>query len=109
MSFDRHFRSRDRAVWIRTIFASVALVAIFAARGAPSQFASGTSGHSISADAHHDQRPRFDFSNTAWSAPASTFVLFRPSSRSASLNPPPRLFSTLQSTGFHFNRPPPAN
>lgn len=109
MSFDRHFRSRDRAVWIRTILASVALVAIFAARGAPPQFVGGASDHSISADSHHDQRPRFDFSNIAWSPPVPTFVLFPPSSRSTNLNSPLRLFSTLQSTGFHFNRPPPAN
>ncbi len=106
MSPGRHFRIRGkRAVWLRALLASVVLVAIFVARGAPSQFPSAD--HSISADSYHDQKPRFDNSGPGWSAPVATFQFFPPSARSAHGIAAPLLFSTLQTEGFHFDRPPP--
>ncbi|MGA7171810.1 MAG: hypothetical protein WCA99_06510 [Candidatus Sulfotelmatobacter sp.] len=89
------------------MLASVVVAAIFAARGAPAQFRAADTGHSISADSHHDQRPRFDNSSSGWSTPVESFLVFPPSAGPAQLIPAPALFSTLQTEGFHFNRPPP--
>jgi hypothetical protein len=93
---------------IRALLVSAALFAIFAARGVPPSFPHATAlASAISADTHHDQRPRFDDSGTQWSAPAAIFVPYPPSAESAHLTLALRFPSTLQTKGFHFNRPPP--
>jgi hypothetical protein len=109
MSLDRHFPSGSyRTIWIRAVLASIALLAVLAARNVPPHFPSASRVHSAaSADSHHDQRPRFDNSGSKWSAPADSFRPVPPTPESAHLTPTPRLFSTLQTKGFHFNRPPP--
>jgi hypothetical protein len=95
-------------VMIRAVLASVALVAIFAAREVATDFPRATDlASAISADAHHDQRPRFDNSGSQWSAPAAIFVPFPPSAESTPLTLAAQFPSTLQTKGFHFNRPPP--
>jgi hypothetical protein len=95
-------------VMIRAVLASVALLAIFAAREVPTDFPHATDlASTSSADTHHDQRPRFDNSGSQWSAPAAIFVPFPPSAESAHLTFAPKFPSTLQTKGFHFNRPPP--
>jgi hypothetical protein len=109
MSLQRHFRSGDHGlVLIRAVLVSIVLLGILAARNVPSQFLDATGAHyTISADSHHDQRPRFDNNASHWSAPAANFALFLPTAKSADVKTTPKLFRTLQSKGFHFNRPPP--
>ena len=109
MSLDWHFPSGSyRTVWIRAALASVALFAVLAARNVPPHFPSASRVHSAAnVDSHHDQRPRFDNSGSKWSAPVDSFQPVPPTPESARLTPAPRLFSTLQTKGFHFNRPPP--
>ena len=108
MEHKGHFRSGTRrTTWMRVVLASVALFAIFAARSTPSQFPDATATHSIGADSHHEQRPRFDHGTLSWSAPAAAFVLFPPSAEPLHLTPASQVTSRLQTKGFHFNRPPP--
>ncbi|HEY6339396.1 MAG TPA: hypothetical protein VIW68_12960 [Candidatus Sulfotelmatobacter sp.] len=63
----------------------------------------------ISAVSNHDQKMRFDFNESQWSAPASVFLPFPPAAESASSTPSLQLLSALQAKGFHYNRPPPAS
>ncbi len=109
MSLERYFRSSNHGmIWIRAVLASVVLFAVLAARNVPSDFSKAASVHStISADSHLDQRPRFDYSSSEWNAPADTFQLLPPTAESAHLTPTPDSFSTIQTKGFHYNRPPP--
>jgi hypothetical protein len=110
MSLGRHFRIESSAAkWIRAALAFIVLLGIGTARSIPSQFSDASEIHSrIGAVAQHDQRPRFDDSALRWNAPAASFVLFSPTVKSVEVTPAePDLFSTLQATGFHFNRPPP--
>jgi hypothetical protein len=109
MSLDRHFPGGScRTVWIRAAVVSIALLAVLAARNVPPHFPGASRLHSAaSADSHHDQRPRFDNYGSNWSAPVDSFRPVPPTPESAHLVPTPRLFSTLQTKGFHFNRPPP--
>ena len=109
MSLQGHFRNGIHgAVCIRAVLAVAALFAVLAARDVPPQFAKATRVHStICADSHSDQRPRFDDSGSKWSAPADSLVPALPTAESAQMGPTPRLFSSLQLKGFHFNRPPP--
>lgn len=109
MSLGWHFRSgSDRTISIRVILASVALLAVLAARNVPPDFVKAPSVHSqISAGSHHDQRPRFDRDGPQWSAPIASFLLVPLAVESAHLGPAPQLASALQTKGFHYNRPPP--
>jgi hypothetical protein len=108
MSLERYFRNGSNGtIWIRSVLASILLFGLLAARDVPSHFFCASGFHSASSDSHHDQRPRFDHAAWDWSAPVGTFFLFPPAGESAHLMPSPRLFSTLQTKGFHFNRPPP--
>jgi hypothetical protein len=109
MSLQRHFWSSSHgAVWSRAVLVSVVFFAVLAARNVPPHFpkVAGTQS-AISADSHHDQRPRFNTNSSKWSAPTDSFVPFPPAAESAHITPTPQLFSTLQTKGFHFNRPPP--
>jgi len=109
MSLERHIRSGSHGrIWIQAGLACVALFAVLAARNVPPDFFKSPCIHSaISDDSHHDQRPRFDDSGSKWKAPADTFRLLPPTAESAHLTPTPQLFSTPQTKGFHYNRPPP--
>jgi len=109
MSLERHSRSGNRgSVLIRALLVSVVLLGVLAARDVPPQFLDVIGTHAtISADSHHDQRPRFDNNASRWSAPAADFALFLPTAKSAEIRTAPKLFRTLESKGFHFNRPPP--
>ena len=109
MSLRRHFRDTEgRALWMRAALASVTLVTLLAARNVPPDFPQTPSvGSRVSATLHHDQRPRFDNSGLKWSTPTGDFLPDPLVVESAHLAPAPQFFSTLQSKGFHFNRPPP--
>jgi hypothetical protein len=109
MSLDRHSPSGSYGtIWIRAVLASIALFAVLAARNVPPHLPSASRVHSAAnVDSHHDQRPRFDSSGSKWSAPVDSFRPVAPTPEPAHLTPTPRLFSTLQAKGFHFNRPPP--
>jgi hypothetical protein len=90
------------------VLAAVVLFAIFAARGVPPDFSQALNPHStIAANSHHDQRPRFVDSAYQWGAPPATFQLTLPNAELAGLIVEPEVFSTIQTKGFHFNRPPP--
>jgi RNA polymerase sigma-70 factor, ECF subfamily len=109
MSLDPHFRdSSHGTILIRALLASAALLAILAARDVPPNFPQALGVHStISADSLHDQRPRFDNCGSDCSAPADSFLPVPPTAESSHVTPAPQLLSTLQTKGFHFNRPPP--
>lgn len=90
------------------MLASVALLAVLAARNVLPQFPKAPGDHSaLSADSHHDQRPRFDHTGSQWSVPSDGFLSVPPTAESAHLTLAPQLFSALQTKGFHYNRPPP--
>jgi len=109
MWLGRYFRSdRQRTIRIRAAVAFAALLAVVGARNVLPDFEKAPGVHSaISADSHHDQRPRFDHTGSQWSAPADRFLPTPPVAESPHLTPAPQLFSTLQAKGFHYNRPPP--
>jgi hypothetical protein len=107
MSSQRHFRSSGNAIGIRGRLVFFVLIAIFAARSAPAVFLGATTEHSIAADSRHDQRPRFNSRVLAWTAPIAAFVLFPADAEPLNLAAAQELFLTLQTKGFHFNRPPP--
>ncbi len=111
MSLQRHIRNGSHgAIWIRIALASFALFAVLAAGNVAPDFSKAPSVHStVSADSHHDQRPRFDDSGSKWKAPADTFQLLPPTAETAHLTPAPQLFSTLQTKGVPYNRPPPSS
>src|SRR5579862_112488 len=110
MSSHSHTR-RDTAgtYWIRGSLGVAVLLAVLVARSVPPQFPSSTnSASSIHDVSGHDQRPRFNFDTTKWILPTSSFQPLR-STRTASLiTPKSPIFSSLQATGIHYNRPPPA-
>jgi len=102
------FRRKSYATTgVRVALACTALVAVLAARSVAPHFTFALDHSSISADSHHDQRPRFVDSGAKWIAPSEVHLLF-PASVELVLAAPSRPFySTLYSTGFHYNRPPP--
>jgi hypothetical protein len=109
MSHERHSRnSAGRTVWVRTVLALVAFFSVLAARNVLPCFPTLLNSHSaLSADSHHDQRPRFDNTGSQWSTPAGLFLPAPPAAEAEPLTPQPQLFSALQTKGRHFNRPPP--
>jgi hypothetical protein len=109
MSLLRDYTNRSqRPLIYRAVLAAVVLFAIFAARGVPPDFSQALNPHStIAANSHHDQRPRFVDSAYQWGAPPATFQLTLPNAELAGLIVEPEVFSTIQTKGFHFNRPPP--
>jgi hypothetical protein len=95
-------------MWMRAVLASMALLAVLAARNVPPEFPKAPSLQSaVGANLHHDQRPRFDNSGLKWSAPVASFLQAPPAIESAHLASTPLPCSRLQTKGFHFNRPPP--
>jgi hypothetical protein len=103
--------STHRAQWPlihRAALGALVLFAIFAARGVPPDFSRALNSHpTLEANSHHDQRPRFDDSAYQWSAPPASFQIRLPDAELAGLIVEPEVFSTIQTKGFRFNRPPP--
>jgi hypothetical protein len=109
MSFDRQSRSDARArIWVRALLAPTALLALLVARNSLPDFPRAPSVHSaVSVVSHHDQRPRFDYHGSQWSAPADRFLPLPPVAESFHLASLPQLFSKLQNKRVRYNRPPP--
>ena len=109
MSPARCFRAGSRGTTgIRALLALLALFSVLTARNVLPHFPGTPGAHStVNADSHRDQRPRFDNSGMQWSAPAESFLSMPTAAESAHVTPAPQLFCTLQTKGFHFNRPPP--
>jgi hypothetical protein len=103
-------RSRE-AIWTQAFLACAALFALLVIRTAPPDFPRPPSLHQSSVDSvsSHNERPRFDWGGSQWSAPVSHFLPFPPVAYSAHSTPVPQLWSVLQSKGFHYNRPPPTS
>jgi hypothetical protein len=94
--------------WIRVALACAALIAVLAARSVAPRFPAVLGdGSSISADSHHDQRPRFIDSGAKWIRPGGIHLLFATGTEFVLLNPAAPLYSALDRAGFHYNRPPP--
>jgi len=100
-----HVRSGG-CFWLRTFFASLALLGILAARNAPFHFPQ-SSGNHFRAYSQHDQRPRFNDNGPRWTAPLATLSPVLPVIETARLNPRCERFSTPPAKGSHYNRPPP--
>ena len=109
MSLNGHPRSRSRDT--RAILACAALLSLLAIRTAPPDFPkpSSVQHSSIKTVSSQDQRPHFDSEGLQWSAPVGDFLPFPPAAESAHLIPTSQLWSSLQTKGFHYNRPPPAS
>jgi len=109
MSLERHFRSGSQLrIWIRPLLASVVLIATLAARNVAPHFPQAPGLHfTISADSHHDQRPRFVHSSSEWGVPDKNSLRVPPADKSAHLTPAPQPFFTPQTKGVHYDRPPP--
>ena len=109
MSLERHFRSGSQLrIWIRPLLASVVLIATLAARNVAPHFPQAPGLHfTISADSHHDQRPRFVHSSSEWGVPDKNSLRVPPADKSAHLTPAPQPFFTPQTKDVHYDRPPP--
>jgi hypothetical protein len=103
---------QGRYVAIRkpVILGLAAIFALLVARSVPPDFSQiGTRDSSITAVSNHDQRPHFDLNGLQWSAPVSAFFPLPPTAISSPLATASVSWSTIQSNGFHYNRPPPAS
>jgi hypothetical protein len=100
--------SRRKRLCAQAVLASVALSAVLVARSIPPSFSLRSSvSASISAITHHDQRPRFDHNQAQWNTPRDTFLLAPPAPESVHVTTELQLVVTLNTKGFHYNRPPP--
>ena len=113
MAGELRFRGgRRETVWPTAILAFVAVFALLVARIDPPEFSKAPSLHHSSVSAfsnHNNHRPRFDNGGLQWSAPARSFLHLPPAAVGAQFTTTSQLFSTLQTKGFHYNRPPPAS
>ena len=109
MSLLQYCRSGSRgAICIRVTLVFGALLAVLGARNVPPEFSNAPGVHSaVSADSHHDQRPRFDHGSVQWSVSADSFRVVPPAGASTPLTATQQLFLGFHSKGFHYNRPPP--
>lgn len=107
MSSYFHARCRTRIQWIHGFLGVAALLGLLVAR-VPSQFPSAANhASSIRAVSNHDQRPRFNLDETKWSLSTGTFQFFQTVATSHQIAPERPSFSSLESTGLRYNRPPP--
>jgi hypothetical protein len=112
MSLKGHPRIAGQVtIAVQTLLASLALFAFLVMRNAPPDFPSPPSLHhsSITTVSDRTQRPQFNSEGLQWSAPVTRFLPYPPATESAHTNPAPQLLSSLQTSGFHYNRPPPAS
>jgi hypothetical protein len=110
MSSHSHTRRDGTGIhWVQGFLGVAVLLALLVARSVPPEFPSATnSASSIHAVSSHDQRPRFNCDATKWSLPTRSFQPLRSSGTSSLIRPESPLFSSLQATGIHYKRPPPA-
>jgi hypothetical protein len=101
-------RSGDGIPWIHGFLGVTALLALLLARGVPPQFAGPANLASIQALSSHDQRPRFNYDGPKWGLPAGSFQPLQHAASFRQIAPEYPSFSSLQATGLHYNRPPPA-
>jgi len=104
-------RGRLGTIWVQTILAPAVLFTLLVARNAPPVFSQAPSLHhsAISAGANQNHRPHFESDGLQWGVVVAGFLPFPPPADSAHLVPTSHLSSTLQTKGFHYNRPPPAS
>jgi hypothetical protein len=101
-------RQADQRVNVaRALVVCAAAFALFLARSSSPQFADPLSAHTIKADAHHDQRPRFDNSTPRYSPATWAFAIAPPNETHARLSLATVLFFSFATKGIHYNRPPP--
>jgi|SRR5579872_981272 hypothetical protein len=104
-----HQRSKNRSISKRFTVGIVAVLALLAARNVPPVFHHLNSHScSIRAVSSHDQRPHFDFNGLQWSAPVRAFLPLPAVATASEVATSSQLFSSIQTKGFHYNRPPPA-
>jgi hypothetical protein len=83
MSLERHFRSDSYGtMWLLAVLAFIAFLGVIAAREVASRFLDHEGHSSISADSHHDQRPRFDHGAADWNAPGASVLPVPPTGES---------------------------
>jgi len=93
---------------IRLVLALATLSSVLVARDRFPDFPHSASSQStVKLLAHHDERPRFDYHGPRWTAPSVCFLSLPPLKETLRVSPRYKLYSTLQATGFHYNRPPP--
>jgi hypothetical protein len=95
--------------WARAVLVCLALSAILVARSIPPNIPTKSSVHcAVRSSSHHDQRPRFA-KGLQWicAVAVDVFRLPPPVTESAGFTLFPQHYSTLQTKGFHYNRPPP--
>ena len=109
MSLVQYCRSGRRgAIWLRFGLVCGVLLSLLGARNVPPSFSRFPGLYTgVSADSHHDQRPRFDHNVAQWTAPSESFLLVPPSSESCEVAAAPHSYVGLQEEGVHYNRPPP--
>lgn len=96
-------------VWIATIPALVVLSSLLVAQNVPPEFPLASARQcSIGAVSTHCQTRRFDSDGSQWTAPVRASVNLPPTGRQES-KVILQLLAAIQTKGFHFNRPPPAN
>jgi len=93
--------------WTQVMLACAALLGVFAARNVPPVFDAMPVHFALSADAHHDQRPRFDSDRADWSVPASSPFPTPIVVLSLHFMPAPAIRSAVPIRGDRYNRPPP--
>jgi hypothetical protein len=110
MSLAQQFGSdKQLRVLRRLLIGSAALVAVLIARNILPEFPKSPSIQCVvSIIAHHDQRPRFDHHGPEWSAVSQISAIFPSVAEPVTAALHPQLLSTVQTKGFHYNRPPPA-
>jgi hypothetical protein len=99
--------SDQRRKYVRAVVVCAAAWALLLARNTSPQFPDTTSVHAITADAHHDQRPRFDNSGTTCCSMNAAFVLSPPAEMHSHLTLATVLLFSFPTKGAHYNRPPP--
>jgi hypothetical protein len=104
----KQFRStRRRRKYARALVLCAAASALLLARNSSPQFSGTSSVHSVMAEAHHDQRPRFDNSGYSWYQTNASFVLSPPAELHDHLSLATVLLFSFPTKGAHYNRPPP--
>ena len=111
MSLGRQFLGYARArVGIRPLLACTAFLTLIVARNALPHFPKAPSAQCAArAVFHHDQKPKFDHHGPQWGVPRAAFLPGQAAPESPQVALIPQLFSTLQSKGFRYNRPPPVS
>lgn len=110
MWLGRQFGREGRgALRLRAALVLVALFAFLAARNVSPDFSKTPALRStITAGSQPNHRLRFDNTDAKLVAPANSFLILPPVAESTHLTQGDLSFSSYQTMGIHFNRPPPA-